>query len=1396
LNKPLLFFGILFSIIIFGGFVSASTVRFNVYQDSGSDYNLTAVNIDCDGTLYDLNNQTSPFSINFANGTYSCTFSKTNWDSNTVTVVADVNKTQTVYLDKFVYPKTFAFYATTATTSSTTAVAVQTWSYTASFGGSTNATVGCSFWANSGSVAADGTWVIQSSDNGSTWTTRGTVIRTMSSNTSAASLYLVSSSYAITDGTRYLRLTHSISQSSGSLTTNDVSCNLRTNRDQNNYLITTSTNTRTESTINSSTFSNLGAAFTFTAPFNGFLYALGSTTYRKTNTYTSSETSFRALNNSIALAEYPRYLLTNSQGPGGITELFTPASSGQVISTQYQGRSATSSARFSVNSQKYFLNQKSTEFGQKVLSGYVNNTRDWNSITCSSFYNSNKRDMEVVAVIPHKSNSATDTFQIYFNAKGSTGGTYDVNSSLAKNSFTSIDQNGMIIHQYLFKDINSTDVNICLFGKSTTGQITITGGNLLEVTTNITTTSVIPVDLNSTIIIHDLNLFQEGYPNANVDLTSNSDVDVYFDFNAQGNAIDINSAKVYYRAPVDDQNCFGVERATKICDFKQEETLNFFTGTLTDTNNYIFTSLSDDDHAYKPWVYNDEPDFFKTVDGNFALYGANRWVKALHTLVPTGPNYFYNFSFSANPPTGAYDIELYDCNNDTLDPITDSGCISVYLSYDTPKELDTFYSIRYLTNDLNQVVSNNTVNLNSDGNHWTYFRCPSCTVSDNWEINYIARNTNIDRVRNWTSTVGSSLFTTTANTHDLHYHYLISGQDNNAEWYVTLNNQVGTTFTSSVYKEPISFANEPPIPEGFNSPLTGTYYKGVVDINWNVYDPENDPLKCDFNITNSDGNLVYSITNISATNSNSLCVVSGVNISSLQGGIYHLTGIVREYTTDLNFSRSSSTNFGIDNNSPITTYSGCNSSWNSTNQTITLGCSDTNGSGCSSTQYRINSGSWTSYSTPFSVSLDGNIQIDYNSTDVVENMEITKTSFCAIDRNAPSVSAPVVSDYNSEYNSGSQLYIKGPITISSDVNDLVSGTNVSDINQSSCEYSIDGGSNWLSADYNLETYKCEKLNISLTNAQDYLFRFRVKDNVGNTGTSISSSSYINDSTAPTSSDNAPIGLVSGNISIIINSTDHLSDVNGIYYCSDEVDSCNPLSGTFVQDKNTTLVLSCVGTFCTKYVRYLAIDNLGNIEVAKSTGIIEFDNRVPDVGVTDVNEFTIYDSYIKGTGNIIGGVVSDIDLNSDTKGYTINGTDYIDCNDSPNCTFTDTNQIVVSGINVTDGDTYSFNTRVGHSTDLNYGYGSPTITYTADYNAPITTDNYDGLWHDSNVTVTLSNDETGSGTKNIYYCIDEDDSCTPTTIGNNVIVGCDLGSVCKQYLRYYSEDNLSNIGDIE
>ena len=60
---------------------------------------------------------------------------------------------------------------------------------------------------------------------------------------------------------------------------------------------------------------------------------------------------------------------------------------------------------------------------------------------------------------------------------------------------------------------------------------------------------------------------------------------------------------------------------------------------------------------------------------------------------------------------------------------------------------------------------------------------------------------------------------------------------------------------------------------------------------------------------------------------------------------------------------------------------------------------------------------------------------------------------------------------------------------------------------------------------------------------------------------------------------------------------------------------------------------------------------------------------------------------------------------------------------------------------------------------------PAIGQAADITPPVTTDNADGLWHASDVTVTLTATDSESGPQTIYYSID---GATPAASGGTVV----------------------------
>jgi hypothetical protein len=183
-----------------------------------------------------------------------------------------------------------------------------------------------------------------------------------------------------------------------------------------------------------------------------------------------------------------------------------------------------------------------------------------------------------------------------------------------------------------------------------------------------------------------------------------------------------------------------------------------------------------------------------------------------------------------------------------------------------------------------------------------------------------------------------------------------------------------------------------------------------------------------------------------------------------------------------------------------------------------------------------------------------------------------------------------------------------------------------------------------------------------------------------------------------------------------------------------------------------------------------------------------DTTAPSVGATTLSGFTTYSTYIKGTGTIVGGTATDTGgsgIDQTSCEYTLNNGGAW----SAGTWSTDHCQKI--SFDISNGVSYTFNTRVKDIV-ANQGTGTATSVYAGDTSAPTTSDNSDTSWHATDQTITLTpSDGTGSGVAHTYYCIDTDNSCTPTTEGTSVSVTCAAGSTCQQYVRYYSSDNLSN-----
>ena len=112
-----------------------------------------------------------------------------------------------------------------------------------------------------------------------------------------------------------------------------------------------------------------------------------------------------------------------------------------------------------------------------------------------------------------------------------------------------------------------------------------------------------------------------------------------------------------------------------------------------------------------------------------------------------------------------------------------------------------------------------------------------------------------------------------------------------------------------------------------------------------------------------------------------------------------------------NIETAKSTVVYVDNMAPITNYSLIgtlgDAGWYKSNVIVNLTSSD-DGSGVNKTYYKIGAGNWSEYTTPFTISEEGQTTIYYYSIDKLGNVEANKSITIKIDKTAPTAIHSIV----------------------------------------------------------------------------------------------------------------------------------------------------------------------------------------------------------------------------------------------------------------------------------------------------------------------------------------------------------------------------------------------------
>ena len=120
------------------------------------------------------------------------------------------------------------------------------------------------------------------------------------------------------------------------------------------------------------------------------------------------------------------------------------------------------------------------------------------------------------------------------------------------------------------------------------------------------------------------------------------------------------------------------------------------------------------------------------------------------------------------------------------------------------------------------------------------------------------------------------------------------------------------------------------------------------------------------------------------------------------GGVYQFNTRAKDNIGNLGTGNSTIT-YLEDVTAPDALLYGLNDSWNNNTVTLDLNC-EGHKSGCKSTTYRVDYGSWVTtiaLSTEIILSTDGNHVIDYYSTDNLDTSGSIQTSYMAVDKTAP-----------------------------------------------------------------------------------------------------------------------------------------------------------------------------------------------------------------------------------------------------------------------------------------------------------------------------------------------------------------------------------------------------------
>ncbi len=266
-----------------------------------------------------------------------------------------------------------------------------------------------------------------------------------------------------------------------------------------------------------------------------------------------------------------------------------------------------------------------------------------------------------------------------------------------------------------------------------------------------------------------------------------------------------------------------------------------------------------------------------------------------------------------------------------------------------------------------------------------------------------------------------------------------------------------------------------------------------------------------------------------------------------------------------------------------------------------------------------------------------------------------------------------------------------------------------------------------------------------------------------------------DSIAPSTTDDVTVGWRTTDQTVTLVPTDGGSGVASTDWCVDTVNTCTPGSTGDSFGTGISVNVTCTaGTACTQYVRYASTDNVGNAETTNSS-TSQIDKSLPST-----------------TDNVpVGWQTNDISvtLTPTDTGSGVASTVY--CVDTVNTCTPATAYSVPFSVTCAAGTACTQYVRYSSTDNAGNVEATKSSTSQIDKSLPSTSDDVTAGWRATDQTVTLTPTDTGSGVASTLYCVDSVNSCAPVTSGVSVSVTCAAGTVCTQYVRYASTDNVGN-----